>query len=118
MNQEEFDGLHTGCTAAFVKYAGQAERTSTMLADCTAEPMPFEALASVTRRSRAMVRARSNYAALAAPLTVDLSLARMSAKPAWRWRKRNRVSNLLQVAARASYAKQRSCRTTARVPGR
>jgi hypothetical protein len=61
MNQEEFDGLHTGCTAAFVKYAGQAERTSTMLADCTAEPMPFEARVRIAIQETAENAAHSVY---------------------------------------------------------
>lgn len=41
MDQKGFDALHAGCVTAFRNYASEADITATMLADCTAAPMPF-----------------------------------------------------------------------------
>ena len=41
MGQKEFKDLHASCVSAFKNYTVEAEITATMLADCTAEPMPF-----------------------------------------------------------------------------
>jgi hypothetical protein len=41
VDQKEFNELHASCVNAFEKYATEADITSTMLASCTAEPMPL-----------------------------------------------------------------------------
>jgi len=41
MNHAEFIDLHTSGVAAMRAYFDQAERTTVMLAKCTAEPLPF-----------------------------------------------------------------------------
>jgi hypothetical protein len=41
MDQKEFNKLHASCVRAFKDYAAEAEITATMLASCTAEPMPL-----------------------------------------------------------------------------
>jgi hypothetical protein len=42
MDQNEFNELHSSCVTAFKHYAIQADITSSMLANCTAEPLPLE----------------------------------------------------------------------------
>jgi len=41
MDREQFNVLHADCVDAFEKYATEANVTATMLADCTAEPLPL-----------------------------------------------------------------------------
>lgn len=41
MNQAEFMDLHATCVTAMRTYFVQVEKTSTMLAECTAEPLSF-----------------------------------------------------------------------------
>jgi hypothetical protein len=41
INSGEFIGLHANCIAAMRAYFVEAERTSAMLAQCTAEPLSF-----------------------------------------------------------------------------
>jgi hypothetical protein len=43
VDQDEFNALHASCVDAFKNYANEAEITATMLADCTAEPLPLAA---------------------------------------------------------------------------
>ncbi len=43
MDQKEFNELHSSCVSAFRNYAAQADITASMLANCTAEPMPLQA---------------------------------------------------------------------------
>ena len=39
MNHSEFSELHANCVAAMRAYFAEAEKTSSMLAKCTAEPL-------------------------------------------------------------------------------
>jgi hypothetical protein len=57
VDQTEFNELHASCVAAFKIYIAEAEKTSTMLADCTAEPLPL------TQRFRVMFQERANHTA-------------------------------------------------------
>jgi hypothetical protein len=41
MNRSEFMELHANSTRALQAYFAEAEKTSTMLAGCTAEPLTF-----------------------------------------------------------------------------
>lgn len=41
MNETEFAKLHASCVTAFRGYIAEAEKTSALLANCTAEPLPF-----------------------------------------------------------------------------
>jgi len=41
MNREEFLEMHTNCVTAMRTYFIQVEKTSTMLAECTGEPLSF-----------------------------------------------------------------------------
>ena len=41
MNETEFAKLHASCVTAFQGYVAEAEKTSVLLANCTAEPLPF-----------------------------------------------------------------------------
>jgi hypothetical protein len=41
VDQTEFNQLHSSCVRAFRTYALEAETTATMLANCTADPMPL-----------------------------------------------------------------------------
>jgi hypothetical protein len=41
VNDAEFLDLHTSCVAAFRIYVAAAETTATMLAKCTANPLPL-----------------------------------------------------------------------------
>lgn len=43
MNREEFLEMHANCVAAMHFYFVQLEKTSTMLLECTAEPLTFKA---------------------------------------------------------------------------
>ena len=41
MNEMEFLKLHANCVTAFQGYVAEAEKTSVLLANCTAGPLPF-----------------------------------------------------------------------------
>jgi hypothetical protein len=41
MNRAEFMELHASCVTALGTYVVEAEKTTQMLAECTAEPLPF-----------------------------------------------------------------------------
>jgi hypothetical protein len=41
MDQGQFYELHASCVDAFQKYANEANATATLLAQCTAEPLPL-----------------------------------------------------------------------------
>jgi hypothetical protein len=41
VNETEFAKLHASCVAAFQGYIAEAEKTSVLLASCTAGPLPF-----------------------------------------------------------------------------
>ena len=41
MNRTEFMEMHASCVAALGAYFAEAERTTQMLAECTAEPLSF-----------------------------------------------------------------------------
>ena len=41
MNRTEFMEMHANCVAALGTYFVEAERTATMLAECSAEPLTF-----------------------------------------------------------------------------
>ena len=41
MNETEFAKLHASCVTAFQGYIAEAEKTSALLANCTAGPLPF-----------------------------------------------------------------------------
>jgi len=41
MNRTEFMEMHTICVSALGTYFAEAERTTQMLAECTAEPLSF-----------------------------------------------------------------------------
>jgi hypothetical protein len=53
MDQTEFNELHASCVTAFKIYIAEAEKTSTMLADCTAEPLPLIKRLKVVFQERA-----------------------------------------------------------------
>src|SRR5580704_11445980 len=52
MDQNEFDELHSSCVTAFKRYAAQADITSSMLANCTAEPMPLRERLKIALQER------------------------------------------------------------------
>jgi hypothetical protein len=64
VNQAEFDELHASCVTAFKTYAAEAEKTSTMLANCTAEPLPLTQRFKVMFQERAENTAHSVYLAM------------------------------------------------------
>ena len=41
MNETEFANLHASCVTAFQGYIAEAEKTSVLLANCTAGPLSF-----------------------------------------------------------------------------
>ena len=41
MTEAEFSKLHASCVTAFQGYVVEAKKTSVLLADCTAGPLPF-----------------------------------------------------------------------------
>jgi hypothetical protein len=63
MNQKEFDALHARCVDAFGSYADEAEKTATMLATCTAEPMPLAARLEIAVQEKNEVAAHLVYLA-------------------------------------------------------
>ena len=63
MDQKEFNELHANCVDAFKNYADEAEITSTMLADCTAEPLPLSERLKIAVQERIENTAHSLYLA-------------------------------------------------------
>ena len=63
MNQAEFSKLHTNCVTALRTYVAEAERTSAMLAHCTAEPLPLVQRLKVTVQETAEHTAHLVYLA-------------------------------------------------------
>jgi len=63
MDQKEFNELHARCVSAFKNYAAEAEITATMLANCTAEPMPLPKRLKIALQERIENTAHSLYLA-------------------------------------------------------
>ena len=63
VDQKEFNELHASCVSAFKNYAAEAEITSTMLANCTAEPMPLPKRLKIALQERIENTAHSLYLA-------------------------------------------------------
>jgi hypothetical protein len=63
MDQKEFNELHARCVGAFGSYATEAEKTATMLASCTAEPMPLPERLKIAVQERIEITAHSLYLA-------------------------------------------------------
>lgn len=61
MDQNEFNELHTSCVVAFREYVDQAEVTASMLAKCTAEPMPLRERLKIALQERVENTAHSLY---------------------------------------------------------
>ena len=61
MDQNEFDELHSRCVKAFKEYADQAEVTASMLATCTAEPMPLRERLKIALQERIENTSHSLY---------------------------------------------------------
>jgi negative regulator of sigma E activity len=61
MDQKEFNELHSSCVSAFKSYVAEAEITATMLADCTAEPMPLAARLNIALQERIENMAHAVY---------------------------------------------------------
>jgi hypothetical protein len=63
MNQKEFNALHARCVDAFGSFADEAEKTATMLASCTAEPLPLAARLEIAVQEKIEVTAHLFYLA-------------------------------------------------------
>jgi hypothetical protein len=63
MDQKEFDKLHGRCVEAFGSYAIEAEKTATMLAACTPEPMPLPDRLQIAVQEKIEITAHSLYLA-------------------------------------------------------
>ena len=63
VDQKEFNELHSSCVSAFKNYAAEAEITATMLANCTAEPMPLPKRLKIALQERVENTAHSLYLA-------------------------------------------------------
>lgn len=61
MDQNEFNELHTSCVVAFKDYVDQAELTASLLAKCTAEPMPLRERLKIAFQERVENMAHSLY---------------------------------------------------------
>jgi hypothetical protein len=61
MDQKEFNALHARCVGAFGNYVTEAGKTATMLANCTAEPMPLPERVKIALQERIEVSAHSLY---------------------------------------------------------
>ena len=61
MNNAEFIGLHAECATAMRLYFVEAEITTTMLATCTAEPLPFTERMSLLSQETVESHAHANY---------------------------------------------------------
>lgn len=55
MNETEFAELHSSCVTAFKSYVVEAEKTSVLLASCTAGPLPL------TKRLRVMFQENAEF---------------------------------------------------------
>ena len=55
MSGAEFAKLHASCVTAFKCYVTEAEKTSALLADCTAGPLPF------SKRLRVLFQENAEY---------------------------------------------------------
>jgi hypothetical protein len=53
MDETEFAKLHASCVTAFQCYVDEAEKTSLLLANCTAEPLPFTKRLKVALQEKA-----------------------------------------------------------------
>lgn len=62
MNNAEFIDLHAECVAAMRLYFVEAEITTTMLAKCTAEPLPFTERMSLLAQEVLETDAQTRYA--------------------------------------------------------
>ena len=51
--------MHARCVGAFGSYAVEAEKTATMLANCTAEPMPLSARLKIAVQEKIEITAHS-----------------------------------------------------------
>jgi hypothetical protein len=63
MDQSQFDALHASCAGAFRNYASEADVTSAMLANCTADPMPLPERLKLALQERIESTAHSLYLA-------------------------------------------------------
>ncbi|MGA2096229.1 MAG: hypothetical protein ABSH39_08015 [Candidatus Acidiferrum sp.] len=63
MDEKEFNELHASCVSACKNYAAEAEITTTMLANCTAEPMPLPERLKIALQERIENTAHSLYLA-------------------------------------------------------
>ncbi|HEY6467467.1 MAG TPA: hypothetical protein VIY69_15815 [Candidatus Acidoferrales bacterium] len=63
MDRKEFDTLHAKCVSAFEAYAVEAEVTAAMLADCTADPLPFQVRLKIALQERIENTAQIAYTA-------------------------------------------------------
>jgi hypothetical protein len=63
VDQREFNELHASCVNAFKNYAAEADITATMLASCTAEPMPLPNLLKIALQERIENTAHTLYLA-------------------------------------------------------
>jgi hypothetical protein len=63
VDQKEFNELHARCVGAFGAYAAEAEITATMLANCTAAPMPLPARLKIALQEKIEITAHSLYLA-------------------------------------------------------
>jgi hypothetical protein len=61
MNYTEFIDLHTSGVTAMRAYFDQAERTTTMLAKCTAEPLPFSERLTIAAQEIVENSAHADY---------------------------------------------------------
>jgi hypothetical protein len=61
MNYTEFMVLHTSGITAMRAYFDQAEKTTTMLAKCTAEPLPFSDRLIIASQEIAENSAHADY---------------------------------------------------------
>jgi hypothetical protein len=56
VNETEFASLHATSVTAFQSYVAEAEKTSALLATCTAEPLPF------VKRLKVAIQENAEYA--------------------------------------------------------
>jgi hypothetical protein len=61
MDQNEFNELHSRCVSAFKNYAAQADITASMLANCTAKPMPLRERLKIAVQERMENTAHTLY---------------------------------------------------------
>jgi hypothetical protein len=61
VNETEFAKLHASCVTAFESYIVEAEKTSVLLATCTAGPLPFAKRLMVMLQENAEYKTYSFY---------------------------------------------------------